>query len=561
MRLLSKTNLSHIIFILIITLALVLRFYNISNVPPSASLDEASIGYNAYSILQTGADEYGNRFPVLLRAYDDWRPSLYVYLVIPFIKLFGLDVLSVRLPSVILSLLTVIATYLLTKELFKKSNIKFEICLPRLFTKQIFRGNLKFEISEVAMLLLAISPWHIYISRLGHEVNTGLSFFIFALLFFFKDKIFFSLTFFTLSFMSYQSEKIFIPLFVLTLFFLYWNKLLTHKKELFFSSIFCLIITIPFIQATLSPQALVRFKATNAFTSQDERFIEKSKILARAVEENDLISMIVNNRRMVYSQIFLEGYFSHLNPNWLFSNFSEDRHKVPGLGLFYPWEAIFIVVGLILLIFQKFDYRIKLIIIAWSAFSIIPAAVTTDSPHAMRAFTVLPAPQIISALGLMHLLSFVKQKRKIIPVLFFSILILSSITYFWKQYFDIFPKTQSSSFQYSLAQVIKYAINNENSYDRVVFANKDNLYQSYMFFLFNSRYDPNKYQNLGGTISGGYNESHKIGKFEFRPIDWDKELRDNNTLYIGNVDEFGTDANIVNRFYELNGKETINAVN
>src|SRR3989338_6504816 len=107
------------IFAGIIFLAVFLRLYNLSNVPPSVSLDEVSIGYNAFSILKTGADEYGVNFPLLLRAYDNWRPALYVYLVIPFVKIFGLNVVSVRLPSVILSVLTVVATYFLVKELLR----------------------------------------------------------------------------------------------------------------------------------------------------------------------------------------------------------------------------------------------------------------------------------------------------------------------------------------------------------------------------------------------------------------------------------------------------------
>ena len=93
-----------IILACILLIAIFFRFYNLSNVPPSASLDEVSMGYNAYSILHTGRDEYGNNLPILLRAYDDWRPALYVYLVIPFVKALGLDIFSVRLPSAILSL-------------------------------------------------------------------------------------------------------------------------------------------------------------------------------------------------------------------------------------------------------------------------------------------------------------------------------------------------------------------------------------------------------------------------------------------------------------------------
>ena len=120
-----KNKLSNLILGLIILIAVFFRFYNLSGVPPQPTVDEVSIGYNAYSILKTGADEYGARFPILLRAYDDWRPALYVYLVIPFIALFDLNVIAVRFPSVILSTLSVIAVYFLLKELLSNSKVKF----------------------------------------------------------------------------------------------------------------------------------------------------------------------------------------------------------------------------------------------------------------------------------------------------------------------------------------------------------------------------------------------------------------------------------------------------
>ena len=65
--------------IAILVLAAFLRFWNLGNVPPSASMDEASIGYNAYSVAKIGVDEYGV-FPLISqRAYDDWRRSTYLY--------------------------------------------------------------------------------------------------------------------------------------------------------------------------------------------------------------------------------------------------------------------------------------------------------------------------------------------------------------------------------------------------------------------------------------------------------------------------------------------------
>ena len=83
-------KLSHKFFVLIfIVIGAIFRLYALDTVPPAPSLDEASIGWNAYSILKTGRDEYGTFLPWVLRAYDDWRPGLYLYTVIPFLFIFG----------------------------------------------------------------------------------------------------------------------------------------------------------------------------------------------------------------------------------------------------------------------------------------------------------------------------------------------------------------------------------------------------------------------------------------------------------------------------------------
>ena len=155
-------NKSYIFLFLVILLSLFLRIYKIDTVPPSASLDEVSIGWNAYSLLQTGRDEYGYQFPILLRAYDDWRPALYVYAVAPFVKFFGLSVVSVRLPSVIFSLGAILIAYFLAKKIFQKHKFGEQIALLsalfiilKNFQKFLEQDNsdlLAFEISAAAKL-------------------------------------------------------------------------------------------------------------------------------------------------------------------------------------------------------------------------------------------------------------------------------------------------------------------------------------------------------------------------------------------------------------------------
>src|SRR3989344_6455628 len=112
------TNIKNLPLIAIVIIAIVLRFWQLGNVPPSPDWDEASLGYNAYSIMTTGRDEYGEFLPVILRSFDDYKPGLYAYLIIPFIKLIDLNIIAVRLPAATFGVFAVLGTYLLLKELF-----------------------------------------------------------------------------------------------------------------------------------------------------------------------------------------------------------------------------------------------------------------------------------------------------------------------------------------------------------------------------------------------------------------------------------------------------------
>src|SRR3990167_9071129 len=106
-----------ILFLLILVLFLVTRLYKINEIPISVYWDEASIGYNAYAISQTGRDEWGEFLPIHFRAFGEFKLPVYIYSVVPFIKLFGLNEFSVRAPSVLFSLGVLILTFFLAGKL------------------------------------------------------------------------------------------------------------------------------------------------------------------------------------------------------------------------------------------------------------------------------------------------------------------------------------------------------------------------------------------------------------------------------------------------------------
>src|SRR3990167_3283029 len=113
------------LFIAILFLCFTLRFYKITQVPISLNWDEASNAYNAYSILNTAEDEYGNFLPLANRSFDDYKPPAYMYFTVPAVWIFGLSEFAARLPSAIFGVLTCVSIFFLTKKLTKSDAVSF----------------------------------------------------------------------------------------------------------------------------------------------------------------------------------------------------------------------------------------------------------------------------------------------------------------------------------------------------------------------------------------------------------------------------------------------------
>ena len=102
---------------LILALGFLLRVAALDKFPVGFTPDEASFGYDAYSILKTGADQWGHKLPLVLESFGDYKSPLYAYLTIPFVALLGLTKVAIRLPNALLGTVAVYVTYLLVTEL------------------------------------------------------------------------------------------------------------------------------------------------------------------------------------------------------------------------------------------------------------------------------------------------------------------------------------------------------------------------------------------------------------------------------------------------------------
>lgn len=520
-----------ICLIVIVIIASVLRLWKLGDVPISPDWDEVALGYNAYSIMLTGKDEYGEPFPLILRSFDDYKPALYAYLIIPAVKIFGLNVFSVRLPSAVFGALTVLAVFFLVRELFKKNNLAL-----------------------ISSFLFAISPWSIQFSRVAFESNVGASLNIFSVLFFLWGLkrpwfLILSAIFMGLSLYVYQSEKVFIPLLFIVLIFSFGKALIAlPRRYLIFAAAIGFFICLPMIQYIIvNKEALSRAQGVSILSNNNAPLLQENvQRLIQDREKNDHLGLILDNRRIMYLKKIAEGYLAHFDLNWLFIKGDIARHHAPGMGLLYHWEFPFLMIGIYSLLFGNFSKRAKFLIFGWFLIAPIPASVTSDVPHAVRTLNFLPTFQIFTGIGILTSIvkiSSIKYRilKMQIKYLIFSIyflFIILNFSYYINQYFVQQNYFHPQYWQYGYKEIVEYLMPIQNKYNKIVVSNIQPLDQSYMFFLFYSKYDPVKYLAEGGTKSGTLEESgNKFLNFEFRPFNYYEE-NEHNILLVGSSSDF-----------------------
>lgn len=528
-----------LLFLSIFIIGSILRLWQLGATPLSLTWDEVALGYNAYSIFETGKDEFGKPFPVVMRSFDDYKPAFYTYLIIPTYKIFGLNEFSVRFPSAVIGILTLVSVYYLIKKLFKRE-----------------------DIALLTMFLMAISPWHIQFSRVGFESNVGLGLNIFAATFFLYGlrrywMIILAALFAGLSVHTYQSDRVFTPLFVLGMAIIFLKPLLQVPKKYIITAVLVgLIVVAPLVIYILSDSnALLRAKGTSVFSDNTVLLKDNAKRNEFNIEIGNELGKVLDNRRVVYFKSVVEGYLSHFSPNWLLRG-DLARHHAPEMGLIYIWEFPFILIGIYILLFSKFDIRTKYFIFFWFLLAPLPASITTGVPHAVRTLNFLPTWQVFTVLGLISAYGAVSSIRysvfsiKLKHLIFmFSILFfVFNFLYYLNQYFVQQNYFHARDWLYGHKEVIQEVLKREQNFQKVVFTNKEPFDRSNMYFLFYSMYSPAKYQATNPS-SGGFAVFPEFDKYSFRPINWMEDENQRETLFVGLPSEIPPKAVTLTIYY------------
>lgn len=527
--------------ILIVALSFVLRFYQLGANPPGLDWDETAHGYNAYSILKTARDEYGYKLPLFFRSFDDYKPPLYTYLVVPSVAFFGLNNFAVRFPSAVLGVLAVLFTYLFVYELFNNR-----------------------KIALLAAFALAISPWHLQFSRVAFETNSATIWSVLGTWAFLRSlksrglhvTLWLSTTAlaFGANLYMYHNARVFIPFFSALLLFTFFKKIIVIKKHLILPILIASIFIIFLIPIITSISGQLRFLGTSVFGDVSPLYKESQRAVVDFQAGQPWAGRILHNRRLVYIPIIMQNYFSHLNPTFLFFTADMDRHHAPLVGLLYFWDILFVVSGAYFLLAKNLKLQSKIIVFGWFLLAPVASSVTWGVPHALRSEIYLPTFQIFVAVGIFYLQKLSKQKN--IFTIIVSFLLLINIAFYLHQYHVHMPIEYSKSWLYGRDQAVKFTESQKDNYDRVIVST--GLEQPHEFWLFYSKYDPIKYLETGGTVSGGFLETRNhFDKYQFRPIDYNKQSKESKTLFVGLPSEIPAESKILKKIDYLNGEPAI----
>lgn len=463
-----------IILVVILMIGSLVRLYNIGIFPNALNADEASSGYEAWSILKYGIDRKGNSFPVVLYAWGSGQNALYSYLLIPIIFMLGLNEFALRLPMALIGVTSLYAFYYLLKNIF--NNKKIALC---------------------GVAFFAICPWHILKSRWALESNIFPDLILFAITFLVygiksKNKYLQVLSFviFGISSYAYGTSYMFLPIFVLAILgYLIYKKEITIKRAVIYVGI-VFVICLPLILYVIINT--FNLKQIDIFGITVPRMLSNRYDEVATVFSGNLYENCINNLLETLKIILLQSDGLEWN-------------AISGYGLFYSFSIIALVYGIYISIKKYKKNLLNTLMQIWTISSIIVCAFCIPNINRINIIMIPCIYYIV--LGLYEFFSKYKLLIPCIIALYVGLFVCFIEDYSHKDY------NEYNTFTSGLKEVSEYCEKEE--YENVYCAYT--FKEPFIYFLFYSKYDTKNYiETVQFFKEDGIFENVKaFGKYHF----------------------------------------------
>lgn len=478
-------------FILTVLAGLVifLRFFQLGEIPRGLHADEASYGYDAYSLLKTGRDVWGESWPLTFKSFGDYKLSL-PYLMIPAIKLVGLGTTATRLPSAVFGLATTVVLFY-TLQLLRRA--------PRM--------------NALMALIFATSPWAFGISRVFFESNTALFFFAFGFYVFVRaiktkqiDRLYY-LGIICLALAGYFYAA-FRFMSLATLAIGLWRTRRAIGKSL----VVYLLVSLPILPQFFSSIGLTRLAQESSLRSFEHALVinENRDFCYVSLNQNARLAKVCYlfwNKPILRIESIVETIFTELSPNYLFLE-SADAYIVPpstGPYLYYLLPLFF--VGALWLF--KSPQRFFLLVFA-TALSIVASAgkvsIYRNTAGLYLAFFPIAA-------GMYSCLDYFQSNRKHLVkplIVIFSLIALFFQLRYLTHYFLVNAKSTTYAWSADAEYIAKYIGRVSREYRTVIDKSAGDFGPLYVAFY--NGFDPSVVQGRAEWTTGDPRGWTRIGK-------------------------------------------------
>ncbi len=377
------------IFLAIITVACLLRFVQLGSIPYGVNVDEAERAYEAYSLLETGHDQHGHPWPITLEAFSklhDNASAISAYAAIPFTALLGPGVLAVRIPSALAGVISVIAMVFLARRL---------------------SGD--WRVGLLAGVFLAVSPWHLTVSRTGHEAIWTSTLFLLGAWMYFTALgkkpwlLPLSVLAWGVGFYGYGPGKVFIPIAALVCVAFTGRKILQLRKPLIASVGVGLLFLAPLLWLSSGQAGIGRFAEVSNFTHG---------VFAGALQT--LVNVLI-----------------YVSP----------AHWATGLLSTSPLDWLLMLVGIPAFFYFTRTHSSRTLmwglVIGWFVAAVLPAVLTDTNPSQLRAIGLTCVMFPFGAWGFVALADqlpawFRQQGSRLVVVACTAGLAIVGLVFFWR---------------------------------------------------------------------------------------------------------------------------------
>jgi 4-amino-4-deoxy-L-arabinose transferase-like glycosyltransferase len=453
-------------FILILVLAFALRFWKLGQIPFSLYWDEMAMYVDIKSILQTGHDMFGRPwFQVIYPSYGDYKLPVLIWLATLSAKFFGLSEWSLRLPSALAGLGTVVVAGLLSRELLKKDDVES--------TQQLDQKNRLHLVQLFTMAVVAFSPWSIMFSRTAFEGHLGQFLLALSLLCLFASRrrpwllLLVPIWGAVATYAYFSVRFVWIGAFGLCAALMWWKSKPFQKKfewqkqlqwatkNVAFPLVAFSLLLIPMLRSPLYKDANTFRLGTDSILKNDKQVIQSN--IYREMAGNSRFDRIIFHRLWLTTQELLKNYSDNMSLNFLFVSGDPNlRHGTGQHGVFVLPLLVAFLIGVYT--FGERDKEVLFVLFGWWMLALLPASVPENTPHALRSLNALVPLAIVIGVGLARVWEWMtaqvrkKNSRASLGLIYFLLVLFSTLSFFY-HYFTVYPKESAKDWQNGYKQL------------------------------------------------------------------------------------------------------------